>query len=225
MPNQNHIDTKVEKSSYECTITVDCCIFGFQEGVLKVLLVKRAIAPFKEFWMLPGGIMGSDQSLEEAANHILYHLTDVHDVFIEQVRTYSQVGRHPVKRVVTVSFYALTKPENHPAIAKHYVSDVDWCPVKEVPSLGFDHNKILGDALLKLRTNLDQVLKISELLPEKFTLKELQDLYESILDERLDRRNFRKKMRQMDFLVNTTEKKSGAKGGPLLYTIRNNVMP
>lgn len=215
------INTAVDADSYECTITVDCAVFGFQEGILKLLLVQRSIDPYKDDWLLPGGIMERGQSLEEAANHVLFNLTDIHDVHHEQVKVYSIVDRHPVKRVVTVCFYALVKPENHPVIAKKNVSDVKWFPVDNIPALAFDHDQLARDALTQLRLNLEKRLLFGELLPEMFTLKELQDLYESILDQKLDRRNFRKKILQMELLINTGQKKKGFKGGPELYKIKH----
>lgn len=217
---QESIDTTVDKDSYECTITVDCAVFGFQEGILKLLLVKRAIEPYKDYWLLPGGIMEENQSLEEAAKFVLYNLTNIHDVHHEQVKSYSAVDRHPVKRVVTVSFYALVKPENHPIIAKKHVSDIKWFPVDDIPGLAFDHDVVARDALQQLRLNLEKSLLFGELLPKKFTLRELQDLYESILDQKLDRRNFRKKILQTGLLKNTGEKKIGYKGGPELFELK-----
>lgn len=216
----NALNTTVKESSYECTITVDCSIFGFQDNELKLLLVKRSIDPYKDYWMLPGGIMGEGLTLDEAVNQVLFNLTSIHDIHQEQVKSYSQVDRHPVKRVVTVSFYALIKPENHPIIAKNYVSEVKWFAVNELPQpLGFDHGLQVRNSLERLRHNLTEKLIFGELLPERFTLKELQDLFESILDESLDRRNFRKKILQMGLLKNTGEKKVGVKGGPELYQI------
>ena len=212
--------TTVKPTSYECTITVECAIFGFQDNELKILLVKRSVEPFKDYWMLPGGMMTEGMTMEESVSNVLYGLTGINNVHIEQVKCYSDVDRHPVKRVVTVCFYALVKPENHPVIAKNYVSDVVWHSVNEIPKLGFDHNTLAVDALAKLRQNLKENLIFGELLPEKFTLKELQDLYESILDESLDRRNFRKKILQTDLLLATNEKKAGVKGGPELYSIK-----
>ncbi len=212
--------TTVKPTSYECTITVDCAIFGFQDNELKILLVKRSVEPFKDYWMLPGGMMTEGMTMEESVSNVLNGLTGISNVHIEQVKCYSDVDRHPVKRVVTVCFYALVKPENHPVIAKNYVSDVVWHSVNEIPKLGFDHNTLAVDALAKLRQNLKENLIFGELLPEKFTLKELQDLYESILDESLDRRNFRKKILQTDLLLATNEKKAGVKGGPELYSIK-----
>jgi len=214
--------TRVDANAYECTLTVDCAVFGFQDNVLKILLVKRSIEPFKDHWMLPGGIMNEGHTLEDAVTSVLYNLTGISDITYEQVKTYSGVDRHPVKRVVTVSFYALVKPENHPVIPKNYVSEVGWFALNDLPDLGFDHQLIVDDALSKLRSNLEQKLVFGELLPERFTLKELQDLYESILGMELDRRNFRKRILQMGLLEATDEKKAGVKGGPLLYHLKSN---
>ncbi|MGB3464427.1 MAG: NUDIX domain-containing protein [Cyclobacteriaceae bacterium] len=215
-----HLQTKVEKTSYEVTLTVDCAIFGFQQNELHVLLVKRNIDPFKGYWVLPGGIMNEGITLEESVSNVLYALTGIRDIHYEQVKTYSTIGRHPVKRVVTVLFYALIKPENHSITPGQYISEVKWFPFKQKPPLGYDHDMLLNEGLLKLRHDLQERFLFRELLPKKFTLKELQDLYESILDEALDRRNFRKKIMQLDILSNTGEIKQGVKGGPELYELK-----
>ncbi|MEQ9229612.1 MAG: NUDIX domain-containing protein [Cyclobacteriaceae bacterium] len=211
------LDTAVSLDSYECTIAVECCVFGFQENELKILLVKRSIEPFKDHWMLPGGAMGEGQTLAESVNDVLDNLTGITEISLEQVASYSAVDRHPVKRVVSVSFYALVKPENYPVIPRNYISDIKWYGLNELPKLGFDHHLILEDALEKVRDNLREHLVFGELLPDRFTLTELQDLYESILGETFDRRNFRKKILQMNILEPTRQKKSGVKGGPILF--------
>ena len=211
------LDTAVSLDSYECTIAVECCVFGFQDNVLKILLVKRSIEPFKDYWVLPGGAMNEGKTLPESIEEVLSNLTGIRKIALEQVACYSNVERHPIKRVVSVSNYALVKPEDYPVIPKNYISDIMWFEIGDVPELGFDHNRLLTDSLSKLRDNLRQNLVFGELLPDLFTLKELQELYENILGERLDRRNFRKKILQMDLLVPTNEKKAGVKGGPELY--------
>lgn len=211
------LDTAVSLDSYECTIAVECCVFGFQENELKILLVKRSIEPFKDHWMLPGGAMGEGQTLAESVNDVLDNLTGITEISLEQVASYSAVDRHPVKRVVSVSFYALVKPENYPVIPRNYISDIKWYGLNELPKLGFDHHLILEDALEKVRDNLREHLVFGELLSDRFTLTELQDLYESILGETFDRRNFRKKILQMNILEPTRQKKSGVKGGPILF--------
>lgn len=213
-------NTSVSKHSFETTITADCAVFGFQDNRLKILLVKRSIEPFKGHWMLPGGIMDETQTLEESVNDVLYNLTSIRNIHYDQVKVYSALNRHPIKRVVTTCFYALIKPENHPVIAKNYVSDVKWFPIDDYPTLGFDHSKLVADALAELRKNVQHHLILGELLPEKFTFTELHDLFESILGESLDRRNFRKKMLQMNCLIATNEKKKGVKGGPELFKLK-----
>lgn len=214
------LSTAVSLESYECTIAVECCVFGFQDNVLKILLVKRAIDPFKDHWVLPGGAMNEGKTLTESVEVVLDNLTGIRNMSLEQVACYSNVQRHPIKRVVSVSYYALVKPENYPVIPKNYISDIRWFEIDAVSKLGFDHKQLLSDSLLKLQENLRQNLVFGELLPDLFTLKELQELYESILGEKLDRRNFRKKILQMDVLVPTNEKKMGVKGGPVLYRKR-----
>lgn len=214
------LDTAVSLDSYECTIAVECCVFGFQENELKILLVKRGIEPFRDNWVVPGGAMGEGKTLTQSVLDVLENLTGIKQLNLEQVACYSDVERHPVKRVVSISFYALVKPENYPVIPKNYISDIKWFSVSDLPQLGFDHDQLLEDALKKLRSNLRDHFVFGELLPDRFTLTELQDLYEKILDEELDRRNFRKKILQMDLLIDTNEKKAGVKGGPTLFKMK-----
>ncbi len=212
--------SSVDDKTYSCSITVDCAVFGFQEGVLKLLLVKRAIEPFKDSWLLPGGAMQEGQSLNDAMDAVLFRLTGMTNVHKEQVKCYGDIDRHPVRRVVTLCFYALVKPEDHPVIPRSYISEAKWVSLDDIPPLGFDHDTLVKDAHALLKRNLEEKLIFGELLPEKFTLKELQDLYEAILGNSLDRRNFRKKMLQTQLLIHTGEKKPGARGGPELYRLK-----
>lgn len=220
MSDSSITNVSVTRDAYECTVTVDCAVFGFQEGVLKLLLVQKLSEPFKGFWLLPGGIMKDGQTAEEAVDHVLYNLTGIENVHHEQVQCYTEVDRHPLKRVITICFYGLIKPENHPIIKKKHVKGVEWFRLDELPTLGFDHDLLSKDALHKLKSNVQERLILGELLPEKFTLTELQELYESLLDQKLDRRNFRKKIMQTGLLKNTGEKKTGVKGGPELFEIK-----
>ena len=135
------LDTAVSLDSYECTIAVECCVFGFQDNELKILLVKRSIEPFKDHWVLPGGAMSEGMTLSESVNQVLNNLTGIEKMSLEQVACYSEVDRHPVKRVVSVSFYALVKPENYPTIPKNYISDIKWYGLDELPKLA-DPSKI-----------------------------------------------------------------------------------
>ncbi len=210
----------VSKNSYECTVTVDCAVFGFQDGVLKLLLIQRLLDPYKGYWLLPGGIINENETADEAVDKVLFNLTGIKGVHHEQVHCYTDVKRHPLKRVITISYYGLVKPENHPIIIKKHVKGVKWFRLDELPELGFDHQQLANDALKKLKANVEERLILGELLPEKFTLTELQELYESLLEKQLDRRNFRKKIAQMEILIGSGEKKLGVKGGPELYQFR-----
>jgi 8-oxo-dGTP diphosphatase len=215
----NKHTSRVSTESHAVALTADCAIFGFSKDALRVLLVRRAVEPFKGAWVLPGGAMQPDETLEDTATHLLRNLVNVQNVPIRQVGTYSSLHRHPIRRVVTTSYFALVSPKDHDPIAREYLDKVMWCPVNELPELGYDHRKILDDAYEALKEELHQQPLAFHLLPENFTLKEVQEVYESILGESLDRRNFRRKILTYDFLINTEEKKPGVKGGPELYRV------
>lgn len=211
--------TQVTTESHSVAVTADCVIFGFSGDALRVLLVRRAVEPFKGRWVLPGGVMRPEETLEDTATRLLRDLVNVENVPIRQVGTYSSLVRHPIRRVITSSYFALVSPEDHDPIAREHLDQVMWCRLDELPELGFDHTLILNDAYMALKEELRQQPLAFHLLPESFTLKEAQEVYESILGEELDRRNFRRKILAYDFLINTEEKKSGVKGGPELYRI------
>lgn len=209
---------QIQKDSFEASITADVCLFGFIDGTLKILLLKREVGSLKDYWLLPGGAMNGTETVEDCANKVLRYLIGVEDVHMTQLKVYSAVNRHPLKRVLTVSFYALIQPENHPMEQKQNVTEIKWFSLDKLPKkIGFDHLEIIKDAYSSLKLNLKNSLIFGELLPVKFTLLELQTLYESILEEKLDRRNFRKKILQMDILENTGIVKKGVKGGPYLF--------
>jgi len=216
--NNKHT-SRVSTESHAVALTADCAIFGFSGDALRVLLVRRAVDPFKGAWVLPGGAMQPDETLEDTAVHLLQNLVNVQNVPIRQVGTYSSLHRHPIRRVVTTSFFALVSPKDHDPIARQYLDKVMWCPMNELPELGYDHRKLLDDAYEALKEELRLQPLAFHLLPENFTLKEVQEVYESILGESLDRRNFRRKILTYDFLINTEEKKPGVKGGPELYRV------
>ena len=213
------VNMRVTTASSATAHTADCAIFGFSDGELRVLLVRRTVEPFAGYWLLPGGAMDADDTLEDTAQRVLLELVGVRDVSLTQVGTFSEPDRHPVRRVVTTCYYALVRPENHTPTARGYLSDAAWYRLDDVPPLGFDHNKLLRAAHHQLTQHLRERPMAFDLLPERFTLTEAQQLYEGILRERLDRRNFRRKMLSYDFLVETEEKRAGVQGGPLLYRI------
>lgn len=182
-------------------LTVDCVIFGFEGGDLQILLIRRGLAPFKDHWALPGGFVRLDETLDEAARRELNEETGLHAVFLEQLYTFGAVKRDPRERVVSVAYYALTKPADHTTAASTDAAEAQWFPVSEVPALAFDHAEILDAALTRLRGKLTYEPIGFELLPPKFTLTQLQRLYEAVLGTPLDKRNFRKKVLSYDLLI------------------------
>lgn len=212
---------RVRKESFECSITTDIVVFGYVNDGFKILLTKRNLDNQRYNWMLPGGVMESHETLKDAAAKVLQTLTGFKESYCEQVQAYSDLQRHPLKRVITVSFYALVKPENQPLLQKGKNAEMAWFPVETLPqNLGFDHRTIIKDAHHFLKVNLNDQLIVAQLLPQKFTLPELQNLYEKIMGTPLDKRNFRKRIFQKDILDSTGEKKRGVKGGPMLYTCK-----
>lgn len=182
-------------------LTVDCVVFGLDEGDLKVLLIQRGIEPFEGKWALPGGFVSPEESLEAAAKRELKEETGVEDVFLEQLYTVGDVDRDPRERVITVAYYALVNLQDFDVHASTDASNAAWFEIDDLPELAFDHNMILQMALDRLRGKIRYEPIGFELLPEKFTLTQLQQLYEKILGEKLDKRNFRKKLQKMGILI------------------------
>lgn len=187
------------------SLTVDCVVFGVDEADLKVLLIKRHLEPFKHEWALPGGFVQMDEGLEAAARRELREETNITEIYLEQLFTFGDVDRDPRGRVVTVAFYALAKLSSHRVLAATDAEDVAWFAVHDLPTLAFDHESIIEVALERLRAKVRYAPVGFELLPKKFTLSQLQRLYEIILERALDKRNFRKKILAMDLLIETDE--------------------
>lgn len=190
-------------------VTTDCVIFGFDAGELKVLLVERGIEPFRGRWALPGGFLQMNETTDECARRELQEETGVENVYIEQLYTFSDVGRDPRGRVITVSYYALVKLSDYIIKAGDDAKNAKWFPISGVPALAFDHDMILKVAINRLRGKIRYQPVGFELLPEKFTLPQLQNLYESILQMQLDRRNFRKKILGTSLLTDHRESEKG----------------
>jgi 8-oxo-dGTP diphosphatase len=186
-------------------LTVDCVVFGFDETELKVLLIQRGLPPFKGKWALPGGFVRVDETIDEAARRELSEETGLTNVFLEQLYTFGTLKRDPRERVVSVAYYALVKLSEHPATGATDASDAAWFPVAKPPALAFDHSDILETALDRLRGKVRYEPIGFELLPEKFTLSQLQHLYEAVLNTELDKRNFRKKILSMGLLISLKE--------------------
>jgi 8-oxo-dGTP diphosphatase len=181
-------------------VTVDIVIFTLREGSLEVLLVKRGVPPFEGQYAIPGGFIRGDESLEEAALRELYEETGVRNVFLEQLYTFGDPKRDPRDRVITVAYYALIASDKLSLVAGADAAEAQWFPVSSVPPLAFDHKSILDYALERLRNKLEYTTVGFQLLAEKFTLGELQAVYEAILGRPLDKRNFRRKLALLGIL-------------------------
>lgn len=181
-------------------MTVDIVIFTLREGSLQVLLVKRGVPPFEGQYAIPGGFIRGDESLEEAALRELYEETGVRNVFLEQLYTFGDPKRDPRGRVITVAYYALIASDKLSLVAGADAAEAQWFPASSVPPLAFDHKSILDYALERLRNKLEYTTVGFQLLPEKFTLGELQAVYEAILGRPLDKRNFRRKLALLGIL-------------------------
>ena len=194
--------------SYEyprAALTVDCVVFGLDDDDLKVLLIQRDLPPFEGRWALPGGFVRLDESLEDSARRELREETGIANVYLEQLYTIGDIDRDPRERVVTVAYYALVKLTDHQVQAATDARNAAWFAVDDVPALAFDHAKILEMAHERLRGKVRYQPIGFELLPTKFTLRQIQHLYEVVLDRPLDKRNFRKKILSMDILVELDE--------------------
>jgi 8-oxo-dGTP diphosphatase len=186
-------------------LTVDCVVFGLDDDELKVMLIQRGLPPFEGKWALPGGFVHVDESLDEAARRELEEETGLRDVFLEQLYTFGAVSRDQRERVVSVAYYALVKMSDHRVLAATDARAAAWFSVHDVPSLAFDHADVLKLALERLRGKLRYQPIGFELLPKKFTLAQLQRLYERVLERVLDKRNFRKRVLAMGLLIETDE--------------------
>jgi 8-oxo-dGTP diphosphatase len=181
-------------------VAVDLVIFTIRDGELHALLIQRAAPPFEGRWALPGGFILHGESLEDAALRELGEETGVRNVYLEQLYSFGDPDRDPRGRVVSVAYYALVAADRAPLSAGSDASDARWWPVAEHPALAFDHGRILEYALERLRNKLEYTTVGFQLLPPKFTLTQLQLVYEAILGRALDKRNFRRKMELLGIL-------------------------
>ena len=196
---------------FDSVFSIDCVIFGFDEGELKILLIERNEEPFKAWWALPGYLVEQDESLDNAAERILYELTGLRGIYMDQFYTFGDVDRHPKGRVITVAYYAMIRlnGSKHLKPVTNFARKAVWVPISDLPDLAFDHDKIFTRGFEKVRNKISYQPIAFELLPEKFTLTQLQHLYEVILNKKLDKRNFRKKMLNYGILKELDEKQKG----------------
>jgi len=205
-------------------VTVDVIIFRLVDDDLQVLLIKRKFSPFEGMWAIPGGFVNIDESLEEAARRELEEETHVQDIYLEQLYTFGDVDRDPRGRVITVAYMALVPAEAAVPRAGDDAVDAQWWSVHDLPPLAFDHARVLPYAVQRLRYKLEYSAVAFELLPEVFTLSELQRAYEVILREKLDKRNFRRKMLGAGVIEGTGEYRTGEGRPAQLYRFRDDAV-
>jgi 8-oxo-dGTP diphosphatase len=213
----------IEKSSHQeyfnIALSVDCVIFGYEDKTLKVLLIKSDLKEFEGLYSLLGDLLKPDENLEDAPYRVLQNRTGLHDVYLEQVQTFGNIGRHPSGRVITTAYYSLVNIKSHKL--QLTANELHWHPVHTIDKLAFDHKLVLDTCLQRLREKVLEHPVIFNLLPEKFSLRELQDLYEAILGTELDRRNFRKRITLKNWLVDLNEMEEDVPHRPgKLYKLR-----
>lgn len=198
-------------------IAVDCIVFGFDEGKLQVLFQRRSIEPYNGELTPLGGFVGEKETLDEAAYRVLTERTGIKDLLLEQLETFGDINRDPGGRVISVAYYALLDKAhyNNTLLSKY---DCQWIDIDNIPVLYFDHMKMLRKAVMRLQDKIGYTPIAMKLLPKEFTLSQIQKLYESILNEQLDKRNFRKRVGDMPYFVKTGKiDKSGSKRGAAIY--------
>ncbi|MCR5471140.1 ADP-ribose pyrophosphatase YjhB, NUDIX family [Xylanibacter ruminicola] len=198
-------------------LSVDCIIFGFDEGKLKILIGKRKMDPGRGEWSLYGGFVNAQESVDDAASRTLYELTGLRNLYMRQVGAFGNVDRDPGERVVSIAYYALINVSDYDDTLRE-AHGVEWMDVNEVPKLYSDHNEMVRKARKMMQQKLSQEPVGFRLLPKLFTLTQLQRLYEAVNGEELDKRNFRKRIKDMDFIEKTELiDKKGSKRGAYLY--------
>jgi 8-oxo-dGTP diphosphatase len=199
---------------FHMAFSVDCVIFGFDGNELKILLIKRGEEPFGGYWALPGNLIYLNENIHDGAARVLKELTGLQNVYLEQVETFGTVDRHPLGRVITTAYYSLVKIADCTVFAQSHAEEVSWFPISKVSDLAFDHLEILKACMQKLKKIVRGRPVGFELLPPKFTLSELQRLYEAILEYPMDKRNFRKKILSMNILVELEQYQEGVAHRP-----------
>ncbi len=198
-------------------VSVDCIVFGFDHDKLKLLIGRRQMDPGRGEWSLYGGFVGEDESLEEAANRVLFTLTGIDDIYMKQVGAFGAIDRDPGERVITIAYCALinVKDYDQSLCDEH---GVEWVSIDEMPKLYSDHNEMVRKAVTLLRKRINTEPLSFNLLPEYFTLTQLQHVYEAVLGEQIDKRNFRKRIKSIDFIEKTDKiDKLTSKRGAALY--------
>ena len=204
-------------------LSVDCIIFGFDEGKLKILIGRRKMDPGRGEWSLYGGFVASDESVDDAATRTLYELTGLRNLYMRQIGAFGNVDRDPGERVVSVAYYALINVKDYDDELRRE-HGVEWIDINEIPQLYSDHNEMVNKARKMMQQKLANEPVGFRLLPSLFTLTQLQKLYEAVNGEELDKRNFRKRIKEMDFIEKTELiDKTSSKRGAHLYRFNKRV--
>jgi 8-oxo-dGTP diphosphatase len=193
------------------SVTVDCVVFGYDGNAISVLLINRREAPFKNMWTMPGGFLFLEETAEESAQRILKQKTGLNNLFLEQLYTFADVQRDPRGRVISIAYYTLVNPKLFNLVLGDAATDIKWFDASKIPKTGFDHKEIIKVALNRLKAKVTYQPIGFELLEKKFTLTEIQFLYEAILQRPIDKRNFRKRMLESKVIKATGEKRTGLK--------------
>lgn len=215
------MDIKSYKTNQRILVAVDCIIFGFDGLQLQALLIKRGFEPEKGKWSLMGGFIGTDENAEQAATRVLYDLTGMNNIYMEQLHTFSDMNRDSAGRVISIAYFALINIADY-STQLQLEHEAKWFPISSIPPLIFDHKKMVSKAKELLRQKVASHPIGFELLPSKFTLPQLQNLYEAIYETPLDKRNFAKKMLSLGILNKLDEKeKESSRKGAFYYVFDN----
>jgi 8-oxo-dGTP diphosphatase len=211
-------------NDFKAAVSVDCVIFGYDDEALKILVSRCDMPPYEQELSLLGDLVHPDETTDSAAKRVLMAKTGFDDVFLEQVQVFSEQNRHPLGRVITVAYYSLIKiDDNHLTHIGHH-DFLQWLPVSEISSLAFDHYNIMHTCLQKMQKQIREQPIGFELLPKKFSLLQLQRLYEVILNVKLDKRNFRRKLKSLGILKDLGEIQDQVSHRPAcLYAFDNKI--
>jgi 8-oxo-dGTP diphosphatase len=198
---------------FTSAFSVDCIIFGFSEAKIKALLIKRAMEPFNHYWGVPGDLVYPKEDLPEAAERILFELTGLKGIQMHQSQSFGNPDRHPQGRVITVAYFALIKIDDFKIEASSWAEDIKWMAIDEIPQLAFDHNHIIKSTYEILKIKLANEPVVFDMLPKRFTLNQLQQLYEYANETEMDKANFRKKLKNIPLKAHN-EKQQNVKHRP-----------
>lgn len=198
---------------FSYSFSLDCLIFGFQDGKINLLLVKRESEPFKDQWAIPGDLIYPDEDLPIAASRILKDLTAIEGIDLHQAQTFGNPARHPQGRVITSAYFALVRMAELEEFSQSWSDRIKWVPIHSIPRLSFDHNEIVLSTFEMLKQKLTIFPIAFDLLPEKFTINNLQEIYEYAFQQEWDKANFRKKLKNIP-LIKLNEKQKNVKHRP-----------